>query len=114
MTLIYKIVSQDVWENAIKSGIFHGAAIDLQDGYIHMSDATQAEETAKRHFGGQEDLLLVAYDANQFGPELKWETSRGGALFPHIYASLEPARAVWAKPLPWQDGAHQFPAGWLA
>jgi uncharacterized protein (DUF952 family) len=67
------------------------------------------KETAAKYFAGQEGLVLVAYDANQFGHELKWEESRGGALFPHVYANLDPTKALWVKPLPWNGARHDFP-----
>ena len=112
MALIYKIAPQESWENAVKSGVFAGAAIDLSDGFIHFSDAAQVEETARRHFSGQKDLVLVAFEAERFGAALKWEVSRGGALFPHLYGTLDPALALWVKPLPWVGTAHVFPEGW--
>jgi uncharacterized protein (DUF952 family) len=112
MTLIFKIVDAAVWADAVGRGHFDGAAIDLADGYIHLSDATQVEETAQKHFAGQANLLLVAFDANAFGAALKWEVSRGDALFPHLYARLDPSLALWAKPLPWTGAAHAFPEGW--
>jgi uncharacterized protein (DUF952 family) len=112
MTLIYKIVESAAWQAAENAGEFLGAAIDLSDGYIHLSSAETVAETAAKYFAGQQGLLLVAYDSAIFGPELRWEPSRGGALFPHVYAKLDPARALWAKPLPWDGVSHQFPAGW--
>jgi uncharacterized protein (DUF952 family) len=114
MTLIYKIVPDAVWKEAQKMGVFEGAAIDLADGYIHFSDVAQAEETAARHFAGQTGLVLVAFEAERFGPALTWEPSRGGALFPHLYAPLNPADAIWVKDLPWNGTAHDFPDGWRA
>jgi uncharacterized protein (DUF952 family) len=110
MPLIFKVTSREEWEKARKSGQFTGAAIDLADGYIHLSGAEQVRETAAKYFSGQENLVLVAYEANQFGAELKWEVSRGGALFPHVYGTLDPAKALWVKPLPWNGAAHDFPA----
>jgi uncharacterized protein (DUF952 family) len=112
MRLIYKIVSQQAWTEAVAKGRFEGAAIDLADGYIHFSDVTQAQETASRHFAGQADLQLVAFDASVFGNRLKWEASRGGALFPHLYDALDPALALWAKALMWDGVKHHFPEGW--
>ncbi len=108
--LIYKILSAGEWQAAEGAGVFKGAGIDLSDGYIHFSTAAQAAETAAKHFAGQRDLVLVAVDAEKLGAALKWEVSRGGQLFPHLYASL-PARDVeWAKPLPLgPDGKHVFP-----
>ena len=109
--LIFKIIHRDQWQSAEAAGIFKGAAIDLQDGYIHFSSAEQAEETAAKHFARQKDLLLVAVAPSKLGDALKWEVSRGGALFPHLYGSLDPDAAQWVKELPLgEDGVHQFPA----
>ncbi|MCO5147745.1 MAG: DUF952 domain-containing protein [Aquamicrobium sp.] len=109
-TLIYKIAPRALWREAEARGTFAGAPVDLADGYIHFSTAAQARETAAKHFSGQDDLLLVAVDAEGLGAALKWEVSRGGALFPHLYAPLDPAAALWVKPLPLgADGAHIFP-----
>ncbi len=110
--VIFKIVSEAAWVEAKAVGCFEGAAIDLSDGYIHLSDASQVEETAARHFARQAHLLLVAFDAAGFGNTLTWEASRGGALFPHVYGTLDPTSALWEKPLPWNGHAHDFPKGW--
>lgn len=107
---IYKIVPASLWQDAKENGIFEGAAIDLSDGFIHFSTATQAKETAARHFAGQTDLLLVAVDGDTLGEKLVFEPSRGGDLFPHLYAALPLSAVLWEKPLPLgPDGAHQFP-----
>lgn len=107
---IYKIVPSSLWQKAKAAGIFKGAAIDLSDGYIHFSTASQARETAARHFAGQGDLLLVAVDGDALGDTLVYEPSRGGDLFPHLYAALPLSAVLWEKPLPLgPDGAHQFP-----
>ena len=107
---IYKIVPASLWQNAKDAGIFEGAAIDLADGYIHFSTAPQAKETAARHFAGQKDLLLVAVDGDALGDRLVYEPSRGGDLFPHLYATLQLSAVLWEKPLPLgDDGTHQFP-----
>ena len=110
--LIYKISSGDAWRRAVEVGEFTGAPIDMQDGYIHFSTAGQVVETASKHFTGLDDLILVAVEAERLGAALKWEPSRGGALFPHLYASL-PLDAVYSvEPLPLgPDGQHVFPAG---
>ncbi len=109
--IIYKICPETLWRAAEKAGRFDGAPIDLADGYIHFSTAGQARETAAKHFAGQSDLLLVAVDAGALGDALKWEVSRGGALFPHLYAPLDLATVLWVKPLPLgADGVHVFPA----
>ncbi|WP_305984384.1 DUF952 domain-containing protein [Roseibium sp. MMSF_3544] len=110
MTLIFKIVPRSMWQDAVEKGVFQGAPVDLADGFIHFSTADQVRETASKHFSGQTDLLLAAFDAAVFGDALKWEPSRGGALFPHLYAELQPSVAVWVKDLPLsEDGAHLFP-----
>ncbi|AMS44200.1 uncharacterized protein (DUF952 family) [Aminobacter aminovorans] len=107
---IYKICPEAMWREAERSGIFTGAPIDLTDGFIHFSTAEQVVETAAKHFTGQADLLLIAIDAERLGPALKYEVSRGGALFPHLYAQLEASAAKWVRPLPLNaDGAHDFP-----
>lgn len=90
--------------------MFAGAPVDLADGYIHFSTASQARETAAKHFAGQDDLLLVAIDAAALGTALKWEPSRGGALFPHLYGPLPLSAVRSVSPLPLApDGAHVFP-----
>jgi len=110
MTLIFKIVPKSLWQEAVDEGLFKGAPVDLADGYIHFSTAEQARETAARHFSGQDDLLLAAFDAGQFGDALKWEPSRGGALFPHLHGTFEPGAALWVRDLPLsEEGAHVFP-----
>ena len=93
MTRIYKILGQDAWESAVAAGRFDGAAIDLEDGYIHFSTAAQAQETAAKHFAGHAGLVVAAFDAEDLGGRLKWEPSRGGQLFPHLYGPLDPALA---------------------
>jgi uncharacterized protein (DUF952 family) len=108
--MIYKICSQAAWREAERLGTFAGAGIDLRDGYIHFSTAAQLRETADRHFSGVADLVLVAVDEQALGPNLKWESARGGDLFPHLYGALDPAAARWVKPLPLSaEGQHVFP-----
>ena len=112
MTTIYKICPAGEWRTAEQAGRFEGMAIDRRDGFIHFSTAGQAAETAARHFAGQRDLLLIATDADQFGPRLRWEVSRGGALFPHLYGDLPVDAVTWVKPLPLDAaGMHVFPDG---
>ena len=89
MQLIYKIEEQSTWRQALARGVYEGAAIDLVDGFIHFSSAEQVRETAARHFGGREGLIVAAIDAQLLGSQLKWEVSRGGALFPHLYGVLD-------------------------
>jgi uncharacterized protein (DUF952 family) len=108
--VVFKIVPETLWQEARQSGVFHGAAIDLTDGYIHFSTAAQAKETAARHFAGQSGLLLVAVDGVKLADKLVFEPSRGGDLFPHLYAALPLSAVLWEKPLPLgPDGAHVFP-----
>ncbi len=110
MTLIYKICSETEWRQAEADGVFRGSGVDLADGFIHFSTAEQAKETAAKHFAGQRDLLLVAVEADTLGSVLQWEPSRGGALFPHLYAPLDVKDAVSVVPLPLgADGKHIFP-----
>lgn len=108
---VYKIAPAALWREAEAAGAFRGAPVDLADGFIHFSTAEQARETAARHFSGQADLVLVAVDAAALGDALRWEPSRGGALFPHLYGPLPmgAVRSVAALPLG-ADGAHAFPA----
>ena len=108
--VIYKIVPRTLWQQAQESGIFSGAPVDLNDGYIHFSTKEQVRETAAKHFAGQADLLLVAIDGDLLGWALKYEVSRGGALFPHLYANLPLDTVLWVKPLPLdENGQHLFP-----
>lgn len=98
-TAIYKIVTKDQWKNACECGTYAGSADDRRDGFIHLSSARQLHATAAKHFRGKGDLLLVAIDPAVLGDHLKWEPSRGGDLFPHLYAPLDTTRALWTKPL---------------
>ena len=107
---IYKIATRAQWDEAEGQGAFAGAPIDLKDGYIHFSTAAQARATAAKHFAGQDDLLLVAVETGGLGDALKYEVSRGGDLFPHLYAPLDLRHVVWVRPLPLDDdGTHRFP-----
>ena len=108
--LIYKICPAALWRQAAAEGVFRGAPVDLADGYIHFSTAAQVRETAAKHFAGQRDLLLIAVEAGKLGASLKWEPSRDGALFPHLYGTLDPGLVVSIAPLPLgNDGKHEFP-----
>ena len=107
--LIYKIATIEQWRRAEREGVFAGAPIDLTDGFIHFSTAEQARETAARHFAGQRDLLIIAVETEALGPALRWEPSRGGALFPHLYAPLDLASVTSTRDLPLgADGEHEF------
>lgn len=94
MTLIYKILSRAEWEAAKAAGRFEGSAVDLADGFIHFSAADQAQETAAKWFKDQADLVLLGVEAEGLGDDLKWEASRGGALFPHLYRPLLPSEVL--------------------
>ncbi len=107
--LIYKIFRADEWATLQANGESDGAPIDVSDGYVHFSTAAQAAETAAKHFAGVEGLFLLACDADAMGDDLKWEVSRGGALFPHLYRKIRMTDVVWARPLPFDGQSHQFP-----
>jgi len=109
-TTIYKICESALWREAERAGVFHGAAVDKRDGFIHFSTAAQLRETAAKHFADIDDLMLVAVDTAALGGALKWEVSRGGDLFPHLYRALPLAAVRWAKPLPLDaEQRHLFP-----
>jgi uncharacterized protein (DUF952 family) len=109
MNLIFKIAGAAEWRAAQAAGVFVGAAVDRADGFIHFSTATQAAETAAKWFAGRDDLVLAAIDADRLGADLRWEPSRGGALFPHLYASLTFSAVLWTRALPLgADGRHIF------
>ncbi len=107
---IYKICTASEWREAEEAGVYRGSAVDLKDGFIHFSTAAQAAETASKWFTGLPGLVLVAIDAEALGGKLKWEPSRGGALFPHLYSALALDAVLWVKPLALgHDGRHEFP-----
>ncbi len=108
---IYKICPRPLWEAACEAGAFTGAGIDIADGYIHFSTAAQAGETAQLHFRGQADLVLLTVETASLGDALKWEPSRGGDLFPHLYADLPVNAVTRTDDLPLNaDGVPQMPA----
>jgi uncharacterized protein (DUF952 family) len=110
VTTIYKICPAAEWRAAEQAGVFRGSAVDLRDGFIHFSAAEQVAETAAKHFVGQTDLFLIHIDAEALGDALRWEVSRGGALFPHLYGDLRMQAVIRAEPLPLgPDGRHVFP-----
>lgn len=100
MTTLYKILGQAEWDRAVAAGVFNGSDLDLADGYIHLSGADTAQETARLYFSGRGDLVLVAVEAEVLGEALKWEASRGGTLFPHLYGALPIALAGAVRPIP--------------
>ncbi len=108
----YKVLTAEQFDQFKADGVFKGAPVDLADGYIHMSTRAQAAETVAKHFAGQDRLVLLMIDLAPFGDAVKWEVSRGGALFPHLYADL-PMSAVAGQVILRLDegGQHLFPAG---
>jgi uncharacterized protein (DUF952 family) len=110
MTAVYKIVSADLWRAAEDSGVFTGAGIDLSDGFIHLSTGAQTRRTAQLYFAGQDNLVLVAIDQASLGDALKYEPSRDGDLFPHLYGPLPLTAVLSVRALPLgADGDHLFP-----
>ena len=111
MGLVFKICRMDEWRRAEREKVFRGSAVDLRDGFIHFSTAEQLAETAAKHFAGRADLLLIAVDAEALGENLRFEPSRGGALFPHLYAELSLSAVRFAEPMPLGDnGIHLLPS----
>ena len=110
MTTIYKICTVAEWREAERDGVYRGSAVDRHDGFIHFSTAAQTPETAAKHFAGQSDLVLIAVDGAALGDKLKWEPSRGGALFPHLYAEMPLAAVQSIVPIPLgANGRHVLP-----
>lgn len=107
--LIYKILRAPEWADFQTAGRTKGAPVDLADGFIHFSTAGQARETAAKHFAGEENLVLLAIDAAALGDALKWEVSRGGALFPHLFREMHLSEVQWHRPLPLGENGHNFP-----
>jgi len=106
---IYKILTSEQWAELQAKETTQGAPIDVADGYVHFSTAVQVKETADKYFKEQQGLFLAAFNAADFGDDLKWEPARGGDLFPHLYALLSLEKVIWSKPLNWVDGKHEFP-----
>ncbi len=107
--LIYKIFRRPEWDAFRQAGQTRGAPVDLADGFIHFSTAAQVVKTAARHFSQESDLVIVSFDADRMGADLKWEPSRGGALFPHLYRPLEIDEVVRDHALPLGEAGHIFP-----
>ncbi|MEL6233086.1 MAG: DUF952 domain-containing protein [Pseudomonadota bacterium] len=106
---IYKIFRAAEWAAFAAAGVTDGAPVDLADGFIHFSTADQAQETAAKHFAGADGLVLAAIAPGALGAALRWEPSRGGALFPHLYAPLRMESVLWHAPLPLGPDGHVFP-----
>ncbi len=110
MRTIYKICPDSAWRQAERDGVFRGSADDIRDGFIHFSTATQVEGTARKHFVGQTGLLLIAIDADGLGEALRWEISRGGEPFPHLYGELDLRHVTAVSDMPARaDGYHDIP-----
>lgn len=107
--MIYKLLLASEWADLQAQGQTAGAPIDLVDGYVHLSTADQVAETAAKYFADIDGLVLLAIDDGPLGADLKWEPSRGGALFPHLYRDLRLTDVAWDHVLVLQDGAHLFP-----
>ena len=101
----YKVLTAQQWAQFRADGVFHGAPVDLADGYIHLSTGAQVAETLSRHFAGETGLHLLALDSAQLS-DLRWEPSRGGQLFPHLYRDLLASDILWSRPLPLGPGGH--------
>jgi uncharacterized protein (DUF952 family) len=109
-TFLYKICPAALWREAERVGVFAGSPVDLRDGFIHFSTAGQVAETAEKHFAGQDDLVLLTVETQAVADRLKWEPSRGGQLFPHLYAALPVAAVRRVDPLRLgPEGRHAFP-----
>ena len=108
---IFKILRRTEWDAFRAAGRTAGAPVDLADGYIHFSTAAQVAETAAKHFATESDLVLVAVDPDRLGADLRWEPSRGGQLFPHLYRELRLEDVLWDKSLPLGSAGHIFPEG---
>lgn len=108
---IYRLLAESAWQSALSTGTFRGTEHDVRDGFIHFSTAAQVAETAARHYAGQTQLLLLGVSVAALGEALRWEPSRGGALFPHLYASLPTSAVSLVLSLPLgADGVHVLPA----
>ena len=107
--VIFKVCDQTEWSEAKQAGRYAGAPVDLTDGYIHFSTAGQLAETLAKHFAGKDNLVLVAVNTQNLGSNLRWEPSRGGALFPHLYEDLTMSHVLWEELLPLVDGRHVLP-----
>ncbi|HMJ12973.1 MAG TPA: DUF952 domain-containing protein [Polyangiaceae bacterium] len=107
--LVYKICPRTAWHEAEQDGAYRGSADDRRDGFIHLSTASQVPGTASKYFRGQTDLVLVAIDASAVSASLRYEPSRGGEWFPHLYADLPVTAVRWVKELSWDGDAHVIP-----
>ncbi len=97
--MIYKICTQNEWDRAVEKGVYLGSPDDERDGFIHFSTWEQVAKTREKHFKGQTDLLLIAVDEEKIKEDIKYEPSRGGDLFPHLYGQLKLDAVIWVKPV---------------
>ena len=110
MRMIYKICPASAWREAERQGVYRGSADDARDGFIHFSTASQVGGTARKHFSGQTGLLLIAVDAGALGDALRWEASRNGELFPHLYGELDLGVVTAVRSMRKRaDGTHDIP-----
>ena len=111
MTTLYKVLDSAAWKAAQTGGVFSGSAVDLRDGFIHFSAKDQLAETLQKHFAGARDVVLLYIQSERIAEGLRWEPSRGGALFPHLYASLPVAAVHRVEPLELDaHGSHILPS----
>lgn len=108
MAIIYKIFRSDEYAAFVAAGRTKGAPIDIADGYVHFSTGDQVKVTASKHFAGEDGLKLLGLDSDRLAPDLKWEPSRGGALFPHLYRELRADDILFVHDLPFENGQHRF------
>jgi uncharacterized protein (DUF952 family) len=113
--IVYKIATAAEWSGAIAIGYYEGSLDDKRDGFIHLSEHQQLSGTLEKHFKGKRDLVLIAFEADSLAPDLKWEQSRGGELFPHLYSNLPVSVALWKRPLRINsDSVHCLDEEWFA
>lgn len=108
---IYKILRSEEWAALLHEGETRGAPIDVADGYVHFSTAAQLLETAERHFAGEAGLVVLRVEESRLGDALRWEPSRGGQLFPHLYRPLRLADLAWVRPMGSSGSGHRLPDG---
>ena len=110
MATIYKICPAGLWQEAVAAGVFTGSEVDRSDGYIHFSTAGQVADTLARHYPNVAGLVLAAFDLTKLSPPVRYEAARGGALFPHLYGTFDPKRALWVRPIALDaEGRHVLP-----
>jgi uncharacterized protein (DUF952 family) len=110
-TFVYRLLTREAWQAALARGAFTGSEHDQRDGFIHFSTAAQVAETAAKHYAGQQGLVLLWVRVDALGDALRWEPSRGGALFPHLYGELGVSAVTRVEPLPLDASErHVFPS----